>query len=144
MTNKTDDLNELITVLEDGREFYEEARDQVEDRGLKTLFGQMAQAKRLISAELKRIVRFKGEEPEEGSFAGSLRKLYAKIRVGLASDQSAQYVSQLEEFEDKILAKFEDQSKNADSLEVRAIAAKYLPELRRHHDQMRALENALS
>lgn len=143
MSEKTDELNELITVLEDGSEFYQEAHDNVNDTGLKNLFGRMFQSKQLIAADLRRIVRFKGEEPSEGSFGGSLRQQYAKLRVGLSSDKSAQYVAQLEEFEDQILKKFDAQSKESDNLEVRAIAAKFYPEVKQQHDQMRALQEAL-
>ncbi len=143
MSNKTDNLNELISVLEDGREFYQEAQDKVDDRALMALFGRMARSKQLIAADLKGIVQFNGEEPAEGSFGGSVRKLYAQLRIALSSDSSAEYVSQLEEFEDRILKEFEKQTREADSPQVRAIAAKYLPEVRRHHDEMRALERAV-
>ncbi len=143
MTDKADSINELISVLEDGCEFYTEASTNVSAPGLSTLFKQMGAAKKLIAAELKAIVRFKGGEPAEGSFAGSVRQAYARVRVALSSDESAQYVEQLEEFEDRILAEFKEQARDADSLEVRAIAAKHLPDLQRQHDQMRAIQNAL-
>lgn len=143
MTDKTDDINELIGVLEDGREFYSEASAKVSDPDLKALFNQMGAAKKDIAADLKTIVQFKGEEPADGSFAGSVRQLYARVRVALSSEEDVQYVEQLEEFEDKILAKFEKQAKEAESLEVRAIAAKHLPEVKLQHDQMRAVQKAL-
>lgn len=144
MSKAVNEINDLINMLEDGRQFYKDAAGEVDRPDLKALFTRMAQSKTLILNDLKTTVTFKGEEPSEGSFAGSVRKLYADIRTKLASDSDAEYVSQLEEFEDRILEEFRKQSKDSDNGEVRSIALRYLSEVQKDHDEMRALKKQMN
>lgn len=145
MTTETDTstLNDLIDVLEDGRNFYADAATKVERGDLKALFERMARTKTAIANDLKNKVVFSGKEPSEGSFAGSMRKTYADMKASLVKDTQAEYVAQLEEFEDRILHEFRDAIEHTDDTEVRAIAAKYMPEVRRDHDEMKALKDAM-
>lgn len=139
----TSTLNDLIDVLEDGRNFYADAATKVERADLKALFERMARTKTAMVNDLKNKVVFSGKEPSDGSFAGSVRKAYADMKASLVSDTQAEYVAQLEEFEDRILDEFRDAIENTDDPEVRAIAAKYMPEVRRDHDEMKALKDAM-
>lgn len=139
----TSTLNDLIDVLEDGRNFYADAATKVERTDLKALFDRMARTKTAIANDLKNKVVFSGKEPSDGSFAGSIRKTYAELKASLVSDTQAEYVAQLEEFEDRILDEFRDAIEKTEDPEVRAIAAKYMPEVRRDHDEMKALKDAM-
>lgn len=143
MATDTATLNDLINVLEDGRSFYGDAAEKVERPDLKALFQRMARTKAAIVNELKAKVTFSGEKPSDGSIAGSLRKAYAEVKATLVSDTQAEYVAQLEEFEDRILDEFRDAIEESDDIEVRNVALKYLPEVRRDHDEMRALKRAM-
>lgn len=140
MASETGQLNDLINVLEDGRSFYEEAAQETGRTDLKSLFTRMARVKLVIANDLKNKVVFKGDEPSQGSFAGTVRKAYAEVRTRLSSDSDAEYVAQLEEFEDRILEEFKQTAEKSKDAEVRGIAMKYLPEIRRDHDEMRALK----
>jgi uncharacterized protein (TIGR02284 family) len=144
MSTESAQLNDLINVLEDGRNFYKEAAEHTDRADLKALFSRMARIKQVIANDLKTKVTFNGDKPSSGSFAGSVRKAYAEIRTRLASDTDAEYVTQLEEFEDRILKEFREQAGNAKDTEVRSIAIKYLPEVRRDHDEMRGLKAQMS
>ena len=59
------------------------------------------------------------------------------------SDTQAEYVAQLEEFEDRILDEFRDAIEKTDDAGVRAIATRYMPEVRRDHDEMKSLKDAM-
>jgi uncharacterized protein (TIGR02284 family) len=139
----TSTLNELIDVLEDGRNFYADAATKVERADLRALFERMARVKASILGDLRNKVVFNGEEPSEGSFAGTVRKAYAELKASLVSDSQAEYVAQLEEFEDRILDEFRAAIQDTDDPEVRAIAGKYMPEVMRDHDEMKALKDAM-
>ncbi len=143
MTNDTATLNDMINVLEDSRGFYAEAAEQVDRPDLRTLFLRMATTKRVIMNDLKNKVIFTGEEPADGSWAGSIRKAYAGLKTRLIDDSPGEYVAQLEEFEDRILDQFRDAVEASDDPSVRQIAIKYLPEVQRDHDQMRSLKIAM-
>ena len=143
---KTDDaaLDEMIRMLNDGRSFYEEAAGKVAREDLKRLFERIARTKTAIVNDMKNKVILAGAEPhDEGTATGGLRRAYAELRAKLASDREASYVDQLEEFEDRILASFREAIEGSRDPEIRSIAQKYLPEVARDHDEMRALKLAL-
>ncbi len=136
----TSTLNDLIQVLNDGKTFYEEAAPKVRP-DLATIFQRMARTKSAIAGELAAHVASAGDKPaQSGTFAGSVRKLYADVRTSLSSDSDAEYVSQLEEFEDRILRQFRKAIENSDDANVRAIAQRHLADVTRDHDDMRALK----
>lgn len=138
--NDTGTLNDLIEVLNDGKAFYEEAASKAR-ADLATTFQGMARTKAAIAADLAAHVATLGEKPATGgTFFGSIRKAYAEMRTAIASDQNAEYVSQLEEFEDRILHTFRGAVENSDDPAVRSIAQRYLPDVKRDHDAMRALK----
>ncbi|MBN8482415.1 MAG: PA2169 family four-helix-bundle protein [Xanthomonadales bacterium] len=136
----TSTLNDLIQVLNDGKSFYEEAAPKVRS-DLASVFQRMARTKAAIVADLQSAVASAGEKPADGgSFAGTVRKWYAEMRTTLSADSDAQYVAQLEEFEDRILAEFRNAVEKSDDANVRAIAQRHLPAVSRDHDDMRALK----
>jgi len=133
-------LNDLIEVLNDGKTFYTEAADKVRP-DLADLFRRMARTKAAIAGDLAGLVASAGEKPADGgTFVGAMRKFYAEVRSSLSSAQDATYVSQLEEFEDRILDAFRKVVENSDDAATRAIAQRHLPQITRDHDDMRALK----
>jgi len=114
---------------------------KVARQDLKSLFERRARTKNAIANDLKNKVVSSGEKPAEGgTMAGSLRKSYSELRAKVASDPEAQYVAQLEEFEDRIVKAFNDAVTDSDDPEVRNIAQKYMPEINRDHTDMRNLK----
>lgn len=138
---KTADLNELIEVLNDGKSYYEEAATEVSS-DLAKVFKRMARTKGAIAADLSgKVVSRGGKAASGGTFSGTMRKLYAQARTSLAKEKEAEYVKQLEEFEDRILHAFRESVEQSDDAGVREIARRYLPEVTRDHNDMRALKN---
>lgn len=137
-------LNDLIEVLVDGKKFYEEAAPEVRP-DLRQLFTRMASTKGAIIADLQRQVASSGKTPaDSGTVSGTLRKFYAEVRTGMASNENDEYVSQLEEFEDRILEAFRNVSSKDGDMEVRAIAQRHMAQVKKDHDDMRALKRAAS
>ena len=135
-------LNEMIEVLNDGKIFYEEALNDVTP-ALRALFGRMAERKSDIARELALAVKALGDTPAtEGTFAGSMRKLYAELRTKMSSDKNHEYVAQLEEFEDRILHTFEAAVAKTDDSTVRRIADRYFSSVKNDHDFMRDLKKS--
>ena len=143
MKTDTATLNDLIEVLEDGKKFYEEASTKVTRTDLRALFGRMATTKGAIVSDLKTAVVARGDQPStQGSFAGSIRKMYSEMHARLSSDKNYAYIADLEQFEDRILHAFQDAAQKSDDAGVRTIAQRYMPEIRRDHAQMRDLKHA--
>ncbi len=138
--NETATLDDLIEVLNDGKAFYEEACSHVH-ADLAAVFQRMARTKAAIAADLSTMVVARGEEPSRsGSFSGSVRKMYAQLRTLLAQNEEAAYITQLEEFEDRILHAFQDAVEESNDVGVREIARRYLPEVTRDHNDMRSMK----
>lgn len=137
-------LNDLIEIARDGSDFYTEAAGKVEDQELATLFGQMATHKRDIVAGLSADVAATGGEPaEHGTVVGTMAQAYANVRAALG-DTNYEYVSQLEEAEDRLMAAFKDTIYDNDTpAEVKASAQKYMPRVVECHNIMRSRKLAL-
>jgi uncharacterized protein (TIGR02284 family) len=141
MNIDTATLNDMIVVLNDGKNFYQEASIEVKRPDLKSLFDRMARTKQAIANDLRTAVVADGAKPAEGgSFAGTLRKAYAEARTKLSSHKDYEYVAQLEQFEDRILRAFTNAASTSDDHVVRNIAERYMPEVRRDHNEMSTLK----
>lgn len=144
MNNDTAALNAMIRALNDGRAFYQEAASKVMREDLKRLFDRMAKTKAAIVQNMQNKVILSGNEPsDEGTFAGGMRQAYAAIRARLSSDKEASYVSELEGCEDRIVASFREAIAGSKDPAVRGIAERYLPDVTRDHDEIRALKHAI-
>ena len=131
-------LNDLIEIARDGGDFYTEAAGKVENSELSTLFGQMATHKRDIVAGLSADVAATGGEPaEHGTMVGNMAQAYTNVRAALG-DTDYEYVSQLEEAEDRLLGAFRDTIKDNDTpAAAKASAEKYLARVVECHSIMR-------
>jgi uncharacterized protein (TIGR02284 family) len=137
----TTTLNDMIEVLNDGKTFYEEASIEVKRDDLKSLFVRMARTKQAIANDLRTAVVASGAKPAEGgSFAGKVRTAYAEVRTKFSSHKDNEYVTQLEEFEDRILCAFKNAASTSDDQAVRTIADRYMPEVTRDHNEMKTLK----
>lgn len=144
MSKTTTSLNELIEVLNDGVKFYSDAAVTTTNSSYKNLFQRMASTKRAIAADLKAEVAYHGETPVDGgTVTGSLRQAYTDLRASLSENPDAQYITQLEESEDRILHAFQDALTISDKAEVRQIAQNYLPDIKRMHNEMHDLKQDL-
>ena len=133
--------NDVIEVLNDGRKFYEEASGEVKRSDLKSLFDRMSRTKQAIATDLRTAVVANGAAPAEGgTFAGTLRTAYAEVRTKLSSHKDDEYVTQLEEFEDRIMCAFKNAASTSEDQAVRTIANRYLPEVLRDHNEMKTLK----
>jgi len=145
MTDTTSKLKDLIELLNDGEKFYTEAATKVKVPAYANLFQRMARIKAAIAADLSTQVGSHGEAaPTGGTMFGSLRQLYADIRASMTKDPEAVYVAQLEETEDRILQGFRDELTNNADAEIRRIAERHYPEVKRAHDEMRDLKQRLA
>jgi uncharacterized protein (TIGR02284 family) len=145
MSQTTSKLNDLIELLNDGENFYAEAAAKVKLPAYKNLFMRMASLKRAISADLaSHVTAHGGTAATGGTVFGSLRKMYADVRASMTKDSESVYVAQLEQTEDRILEAFRSELIDADSVEVRRIAERHYPELKRAHDEMRDLKHRLA
>jgi uncharacterized protein (TIGR02284 family) len=141
----TSNLKDLVELLNDGEKFYSEAATKVKIPAYANLFQRMAQQKQAIASDLSARLASHGETaPEGGTMLGSLRKFYADVRASMSSDAESIYVAQLEQTEDRILEAFRDELTQSEDMELRRIAERHYPDLKRTHDEMRDLKRRLA
>lgn len=138
MTDNSAKLNDLIQILRDGKNFYDDAVAKVTDPALKQLFRDMSTVRSAVIGDLSTEVRLEGDTPAAGgTVTGGLRKVYADALAALTSDKDTTYVNQLEAAEDRLLHAFEDVSQSSDSPKVREILSRHAVRVRQMHDLMR-------
>ena len=145
MSNKTaNTLNDLISIARDGKDFYEEAAQKVDDAELKTLFARIATTKAQSVNDLSAAGQAAGGKPEDsGTLVGSMQRMYGKIRAAFG-DTEYGYVAELEESEDRLLEAFDEAARDADTPPAaRDVIVRLLPEVRASHDVMRARKHAM-
>jgi len=141
MNQDTSMLKDLVEVLNDSKNFYEEAAIKVTRSELRDLFVRMARTKASIASELQTHISQRGAHAPEGqSMSGTLLKAWGELRAKLSSTPNVEYVSQLEDFEDRIVAAFKHAADKSEDADVRAIASRHLQQVLRDHNEMRSLK----
>ncbi len=143
MTKITATLNDLVDALNDGIAFYDHAAQETYDLRRKDLFHNMSRIKGNIAGELKvEVAKLGGDAANDSHWLGEFRQGYADLKAKLTKDPDAVYISALEAQEDRVLHAFRDAMESDQPVRVRELAAKYLPDVRQMHDQMRDLKQA--
>ena len=141
MKPDTSTLKDLVEVLNDGKNFYQEAATKVTRPELRDLFTRMAGTKAAIVNDLQsKIVQLGAHAAEGQSVSGTLLKAWGELRAKISSTPNVEYVSQLEDFEDRIVAAFKHAAEKSDDADVRTIATRHLPQVLRDHSEMRSLK----
>lgn len=137
------DLDDLVTALQDGIDFYDHAIEKRPQSPHNATYRHFRDIKTSIIADLKSQIAMRGERPSnDGSWLSGIREGYADVRAMFSRDSDDSYLVNLEEQEDRVLKAFREALEDSDSPTVRALAAKYLPDVKRMHDQMRALKQS--
>ncbi len=137
-------LRNLVEVLHDGKEFYKEALEKIDSPEFKPLFSRMVQSKAAIAGDLNAKIIEAGESSEKGgSIGGALLHGYDKLRTSLSRSPGKEYVSQLEQFEDRIVSAFRDAAENSEDIDTRNLVARYVPDVLRDHKEMSQLKHRL-
>lgn len=136
-------LQELIRVLNDGVAFYYEAKDEVNNVDFLAVFDHMAAVRENAIARLQPHLVMQTGKPEQGHTTGStLRQYYTKLLARMRTDRDHTYISQLEELEDKTLAKVTAALREADTPDLIYTLKGILPGLKHCHEEMRALQHS--
>ena len=136
----TTSLSDLVGHLNDGVDFYLDAAGKVSGP-LSDFFTRMSVLKRNIAADLNAEIEAQGGEPRlTGSLLGSMRTSFADLLAKLSDDTARQYIAQLEDHEDRMLADFREALLADPSLRVRELALLHFPEVEKMHADMRRLK----
>lgn len=136
-------VSDVIKVLRAGVDFYQDAKDDVNESRIESFFDKMVtQKQEAIEALQAFAIAEQGEKESGQSVAVNMRKLYTDIATMISSNKTHTVVSQLEEVEDRILEVIDDalEEKQPDACEreLRKVRAA----MQQNHDEMKALQEA--
>ncbi|ABG42590.1 conserved hypothetical protein [Paraglaciecola sp. T6c] len=141
--NHVEKVSSIIKVLNGGIEFYSDATEKVESQSIKTVFQQMINDKQAAITTLQPFaVAENGDYEDDSAVAVDIRNMYTKVISSLTSNSDHTFVSQLEEVEDKILAELREALKEDQPAACTMALNKVLTDMKRNHDQMRALQKS--
>lgn len=141
MSDRTDNLNEIVALLEAGETFYTDAAEKIEDTELVETFRAHAAFRQEAAAELKRTVQEAGAEPASPSLRERAREAYARLMT-LLGDTKGRFIASLEEHEDRTLAAYRKAMEHEANAEDREMLEAQFDRFKAAHDKMRALKES--
>ncbi len=141
MSDTTNALNDLISLLKAGESYYRESADSIKDPTVKSLFTEMASIRSAAIQELSTKIKGLGEEPAGASWMEQAREFYTSAK-SLVSDKSDTLISALEEHEDRTLEQIKEAFGDIDNREAQTILTRHLDVFRKTHAKMKSLKQA--
>ena len=136
-------IDDIVKTLNSAAGFYQDAKSQVKDPTLATLFEKMRMIKEQAINRLTPFVVAQEGEPEEGnSYSIEARKVYANLLAKLSTNSDHTLVKQLEEVEDSTLEEITLAMDKTQPPEVYSTLREIYVDMRTCHDEMRAAEKS--
>ncbi len=139
--NEISAIRDLIKVLNDGVNFYTDAKLELKGSGYETLFQEMIDVRQNALVRLQPLLYAREGDVEDGqTIEGSLRKAYTELLAKIKSSKSKTYIVQLEELEDRTLAFVKKAQQEVVSVDF-TIAVNYiLISMQECHHRMRSIK----
>lgn len=135
------DLKDLIQVLNSSVDFFNEAKKNVAEQKIQTIFDDVILSHKKSIAKLQPLVVAQTDEMEDGShWSVKLRETYTNIISSFTSDKDLTYISQLEEVEDKLLKVCDDAMANNKFSISNSLLSEVRSEIKFSHDRIRDIE----
>lgn len=141
MASEISAIRDLIKVLNDGVNFYTDAKTELKGSGYDSIFQEMIDVRQNALVRLQPLVYAREGEVEDGkTMEGALRKGYTELLAKIKSNKSKTYIDQLEELEDRTLEHVKQAQAEAVSVDF-TIALNYiLISMQECHNRMRSLK----
>lgn len=120
----TNDLKEILELVNDGKEGYQSAAEATENPELKALFSKLSGERIVYAAELKEHIALHGADAENdnGGILGGLHRTWLTIKKALSSKEDQAILSAITTGERAAIEKYEaciaDYADHADHLKL--------------------------
>lgn len=139
------ELQDLIQINLDSRDGFREVADAVDHAQLRAKFMQVSERRSGYASELQRFVQISGEEPKKnGSFLAACHRVWISVRETLSSSDTYAILAEVERGEDHIKAAYEHSLTTVPGSPLNDLLNKQYAEVKRDHDEMRDLRDALA
>lgn len=134
-------IRDLIKVLNDGVNFYTDAKIELKGSGYESVFQEMIDIRQNALVRLQPLLYAREGDVEEGqTFEGSLRKTYTDLLAKIKSSKSKTYIVQLEELEDRTLEYVKKAQMEVVSVDFNIALNYILVSMQECHNRMRSLK----
>ncbi len=141
MSDTTDALNDVVSLLKAGKNYYRESAESVEDPSVKSVFSEMAAVRSAAITELSSKIEGLGDDPSGASWAEQAREFYTSAK-SLVTDKTETLVTALEEHEDRTLEQIRDALKDVENPEAQRILSRHLDTFQSTHAKMKSLKRS--
>jgi uncharacterized protein (TIGR02284 family) len=137
-------FNTLIATTLDSVKGYREAAENSEDLGHTQFFGEMAEERSRVAADLQQQVRSLGGDPEtDSSTAGAVHRGWVDLKSAITGRDEKAIVNEVERGEDYIKAKFEAALEDEElSASSRGVLEQSFASIRKGHDRASQMKHA--
>lgn len=134
-------IRDLIKVLNDGVNFYTDAKIELKGSGYESIFQEMIDVRQNALVRLQPLLYAREGDVESGqTFQGSLLKTYTDLLAKLKSSKSKTYIVQLEELEDRTLEYVKKAQLEVVSVDFSMALNYILVSMQECHNRMRSLK----
>ena len=139
-----DTLNKLIETCKDGEYGFKTCAEQVKSSQLRTLFVERAESCRRGATELQaQVSRLGGKAETDSSASGTLHRGWVNLKGALTGGNDQAILDECERGEDAALERYRDAIKEPLPSDVAEIVQRQYEGVKRNHDQIRNLRNAM-
>lgn len=135
-------ITDIIKVMNGGIEFYQEAKNKLDDTTYQAFFDRMIEAKQEAATELQPFaIDQQGEAETDNSTMVKVHQAYTKLLSKVSGDTTAfTYVDQLEEVEDKVLEELDLALERKQTQDCEVTLRRVKVKMKECHDEMKALQ----
>lgn len=139
--SNTDTVNDLLQVLEDGKEGFRKAAEAVKDPELKALFSEYAIQRAEMAEELLRFTPAEREE-KKSTVAGAMHRGLMELKAALTSGDDYAILAECERGEDHAVEMFKEALGQDLPSDVCDVVKSQCVRILEAHDKVRDLRDA--
>ena len=138
MSQRLNNLNELISLVSAGADFYRKAARQSDRAEAEAVFRENADLRDRIARELSRVVDEAGHEPAGAAAGEQARSVLTRVGT-LFDDKENVLASGLERHEERTIDAFLTVMHHRDNMADEQMLRAYLTEIEKSHARLRGL-----
>lgn len=138
-----DTLNDLIRIVQDSHEGYQQAADGGKDDDLKALFSDLAAQRGAIVRELQWLVAEQGGAPDiGGTIVGGAHRFFLGLRAAVLGHEREAILAEVERGETECVRRYDEALGKDLPPEIAEVVSQHLVRIRVDRDRMAGLRDA--
>lgn len=138
-----DTLNDLIRIVQDSHDGYQQAAESGEDEEFKALFDDLAAQRGAIVRELQRLVAEQGGAPDiGGTIVGGAHRFFLGLRAAVLGHEREAILAEVQRGETECVRRYDEALAKELPPPIADAVSRHLGRIRADRDRMAALRTA--